>query len=298
MNRNQTKLGIGWRPEIAVAIERRRDLDFVEVLFENLLGHEIPQALLNLKERGLTVIPHAVSLSLGGSERPDTRRLKQFNRLAKALDAPFVSEHIAFVRAGSKESGHLLPVPRTECALKVLIENISIAKEHITVPLVLENIAMLCNWNNSEMDEAEFITEVLEQSGCLMLLDVANLYANSLNHKFSAVDFLKKLPLDKIAYVHTAGGVLTKGIYHDTHAHPVVDDVHTLLAELMKLNAPPRVMLERDDNFPSEEALNKELDSIAAIIQGGNNHEYLQTRVGSAAGTAYKRAPEFSRCTF
>lgn len=298
MNNRHTKLGIGWRPEIAVAIERRKDLDFVEVLFENLVGREIPQALLNLRERGITIIPHAVSLSLGGAERPNAIKLKQFNRMAKAVDAPFVSEHIAFVRAGGKESGHLLPVPRTKGALKVLVENISIAKEHLTVPLVLENIAMLCNWNNSEMDEAEFITEVLEQSGCLMLLDVANLYANSLNHKFNAVEFLKKLPLDKVAYVHTAGGVLTKGIYHDTHAHPVVDDVHSLLAELMKLNAPPRVMLERDDNFPGEEALNNELDSIAAIIQGGNNHEYLQTRVGGAAGTAYKRAPEFSRCTF
>lgn len=268
MNTNNTKLGIGWRPEIAVAIERRKDLDFVEVLFENFIGKGIPQALLNLRERGIIVIPHAVSMSLGGAERPDARKLNQFNQLAVALDAPFVSEHIAFVRAGGKESGHLLPVPRTKGALKVLVENIQIAREHLTVPLVLENIAMLCDWKNSEMDEAEFITEVLEQSGCLMLLDVANLYANSLNHKFNAVEFLKKLPLDKVAYVHTAGGVLTKGVYHDTHAHPVVDDVHSLLAELMKLSAPPRVMLERDDNFPNEEMLNAELDNIAAVIQG------------------------------
>lgn len=267
MDRNQTKLGIGWRPEIAVAIERRRDLDFVEVLFENLVEREIPQALLNLRERGVRIIPHAVSLSLGGADRPNVRKLNRLNQMANALDSPFVSEHIAFVRAAGKESGHLLPVPRTKCALKVLVENIRIAKEHLSVPLVLENIAMLCDWTNSEMDEAQFIAEILEQSGCMMLLDVANLYANSLNHNFNALEFLKKLPLDKVAYVHTAGGVITNGIYHDTHAHQVTADVQTLLAELMRLNAPPRVMLERDDNFPTEEILNEELDNIAAIVR-------------------------------
>jgi uncharacterized protein (UPF0276 family) len=263
-----TTLGIGWRPELALAIDRRKDVEFVEVLYENVAGQPIPQALLNLRERGVTVIPHAVSMSLGGAERPNIRRIREWNQLANALDAPFVSEHIAFVRAGGKESGHLLPVPRTKGALKVLTENILCAREHLTVPLVLENIAMLCDWKNSEMDEAEFITALLENTGCLLLLDVANLYANSLNHNFNAVEFLKKLPLSKIAYVHTAGGVFTKGIYHDTHAHPVVADVHNLLAELLRLASPPRVMLERDDNFPNTEVLNTELDTIANVLTG------------------------------
>jgi len=261
-----TKLGIGWRPELAVSIENRKDLDFVEVLFENIDINAIPEPLLKLKERGTTVIPHAVSMSLGGAERPDVKRIKEFNRLAEKLDAPFLSEHIAFVRSAGKESGHLLPVPRTRGALNVLIENIMIAKEHLTVPLALENIAMLCNWKNSEMDEAEFVSEILEKTDSLLLLDVANLYANSINHGFDAIDFLKRIPLNRIAYVHTAGGVFTKGIYHDTHAHPVIEDVNSLLAELMKLATPPRVMLERDDNFPNPDAFNSELDAIAKTI--------------------------------
>lgn len=266
-----TSLGIGWRPEIALAIERRRDLEFVEVLFENLEPGKIPDALIRLKERNVSVIPHAISMSLGGAERPNVNRLRQFNRLAAALDSPFVSEHIAFVRADGKESGHLLPVPRTKNALKVVIENILIAREHLTVPLALENIAMLCNWKNSEMDEAEFVSEILEATGCLMLLDVANLYANSINHGFDAIDFLKRIPLDKIAYVHTAGGVVCNGFYHDTHAHPVTTGVHDLLANLMKMTTPPRVMLERDDNFPNETILNNELDSIAQLISSEAN---------------------------
>lgn len=254
---------------MAVAIERRTDLEFVEVLFENIGEKSIPAPLITLKERGLTVIPHAVSMSLGGAQRPDIKRLKKLNRLAENLGAPFVSEHIAFVRAAGKESGHLLPVPRTKAGLNVLVENISIAKEHLTVPLVLENIATLCEWKNSQMDEAEFITELLEATDCGLLLDVANLYANSLNHNFDALDFLKQLPLNRIAYVHTAGGVFTKGIYHDTHAHPVVEGVHELLASLMELTTPPRVMLERDDNFPCQDSFNAELDAIADHLNAG-----------------------------
>lgn len=262
----RTKLGIGWRPEIALAIERRTDLEFVEVLFENLHDGIIPSALGRLRERGIEVIPHAISMSLGGAERPNIKRLQRFNSLAEALDAPFVSEHIAFVRADGKESGHLLPVPRTKNALKVVIENILIAREHLTVPLVLENIATLCDWKNSEMDEAEFISEIINATGCALLLDVANLYANSVNHGFDSVDFIKRLPLEKIAYVHTAGGLVRDGIYHDTHAHPVSTGVHDVLKFLMTVATPPRVMLERDDNFPDEPTLNSELNTIANLI--------------------------------
>lgn len=278
MNTN-TKLGIGWRPEIALAIERRTDVEFVEVLFENIPNGIIPEALCRLRAKGVSILPHAVSMSLGGAERPDVKKVRQFNRLAVALDAPYVSEHIAFVRADGKESGHLLPVPRTKNALKVVIENILIAREHLTVPLVLENIAMLCDWKNSEMDEAEFISEILEATGCLLLLDVANLYANSINHNFDAVDFLKRIPLEKIAYVHTAGGVVRDGFYHDTHAHPVIDGVNELLGTLMKMHKPPRVMLERDDNFPNELVLNSELDTIAKLISSESATKSVKSSV-------------------
>ncbi len=262
----KTTLGIGWRPEIALAIERRTDIEFVEILFENIANRRIPAPLWQLRERGVTIVPHAVSMSLGGAERPNIKRIKELNKLAVTLGAPFVSEHIAFVRAGGKESGHLLPVPRTKASLNVLIENILIAKEHLTVPLALENIATLCDWKSSTLDEAEFLCQLLEKTESWLLLDISNLYANSVNHHFDPIVFLNKLPLERIAYVHTAGGVLNKGIYHDTHAHSIVDGVHSLLAELLKMFNPPRVMLERDDNFPVETMLNAELDTIADII--------------------------------
>jgi uncharacterized protein (UPF0276 family) len=265
------KLGIGWRPELAVAIERRNDLEFVEIVAENWSVKELPAPLIKLHNRGTVVIPHGVSLSLGGASLPDLKRIKRLNELAQRFDSPFVSEHIAFVRGKSLDSGHLLPVPRTRSAVKVLVENISYCKEHLAVPLVLENIAYLCDWKNSELDEAEFVCEILEATDSMLLLDVANLMANSLNHNFDAVEFLKKIPLRRIAYVHVAGGIMRDGLYHDTHAHPVPRGVHELLTRLCELKRPPMVMLERDDSFPQAEIINAELDAIKSALSGASN---------------------------
>jgi uncharacterized protein (UPF0276 family) len=114
----QLGLGIGWRPELALRIERRADLGFVEVIAEDLNPWgPLPGPVLQLRERGTTIVPHGISLSLGGAEPPDPRRLEALGRLAERLGAPLVSEHLAFVRAGGLESGHLLPLPRTREAL-------------------------------------------------------------------------------------------------------------------------------------------------------------------------------------
>jgi uncharacterized protein (UPF0276 family) len=258
------KLGIGWRPELALAIERRKDLEFVEIVAENWSVKDLPEPLIKLHDRGTMVIPHGVSLSLGGASLPDLKRVRRLNELAKRFNSPFVSEHIAFVRGKALDSGHLLPVPRTRSAVKVLVENTMFCKEHLSVPLVLENIAYLCDWKNSELDEAEFITEILEATDSMMLIDIANLMANSLNHNFDPVEFLKKIPLQRIAYVHVAGGIIRDGLYHDTHAHPVPGGVHALLTQLCQLSRPPMVMLERDDLFPQADVLNAELDAIKA----------------------------------
>ncbi len=263
----ESRLGIGWRPELSLAIDRRDDLEFVEVVAENVMfAKQLPQPLVWLKEKGLDVIPHAISLSLGGAELPDEMRLRKLNDFAKAVDAPFVSDHIAFVRAGGLESGHLLPVPRTERALKVVVENVKRAQDALDVPLVLENIAYLCDWNNSEMSEAEFVSRVLEEADAMLLLDVANLYANSLNHTFSAIEFLRNIPLERLAYVHVAGGTLKGKVYHDTHAHDVPKGVLNLLRQLCMMHQPPRVMLERDDRFPQQDEVYKELNAIKLAV--------------------------------
>jgi uncharacterized protein (UPF0276 family) len=256
-------LGIGWRPELALPIERRRGLGFVEVIAEDLDPEgPIPQALLNLRARGVPVVPHGVTLSLGSAQPPESAQLQALGKLAVRLGAPLVSEHLAFVRAGDIETGHLLPLPRTRDALDVVVANVRAAREALPVPLAVENIATFFEWPYPEMDEASFLGEVLERADVFLLLDLANVYANARNHGGDPRRYLDALPLERIAYVHIAGGVQRAGLYHDTHAHPILPAVLDLLEKLGSRVEVPGVLLERDDDFPSEAELNRELDAI------------------------------------
>ncbi|WP_078987574.1 DUF692 domain-containing protein [Streptomyces sp. XY332] len=261
-------VGIGWRPEIADAVERLPGLDWVEVVAENICPGHLPASLLRLRERGVRVVPHGVSLGLGGAERPDAQKLAALGERAVALGAPLVTEHIAFVRTASPalEAGHLLPVQRTRDALDVLCENVRIAQDALPVPLALENIAALIPWPGEELTEARFLTELVERTGVRLLIDVANLHTNRVNRGEDPFAVLDAIPLEALAYVHVAGGVERGGVWHDTHAHPVPAVVLDILAELRNRVEPAGVLLERDDDFPAEAELAGELAAIRGVV--------------------------------
>ncbi|PZS24825.1 MAG: DUF692 domain-containing protein [Pseudonocardiales bacterium] len=223
----------------------------------------LPEPLTQLRQRGVTVVPHGIRLSLGGAEDVDQHRVAHLARCAEVLDAPLVSEHIAFVRAGGTEAGHLLPVPRTRDALDVLVDNVLLAQAQLPVPLALEPIAALFEWPEDEMDEATFLTELLDRTGAWLLLDVANVYANATNRAAASGALLARLPLERIAYVHVAGGAERGGLYHDTHTDAVPPEVLDLLSELSALHHSPAVLLERDSHYPPEAQLRAELDAVA-----------------------------------
>ncbi|QEV20892.1 DUF692 domain-containing protein [Streptomyces alboniger] len=266
--------GIGWRPEIADAVEAMPGIDWVEAVAENVCPGHLPDSLLRLRERGVTVVPHGVSLGLGGADRPDEGRLTALAERALALGSPLVTEHIAFVRAGGDltatqllEAGHLLPVPRTRDALAVLCENVRIAQDALPVPLAVENIAALISWPGEEMTEGQFLYELVERTGVRLLIDVANLHTNHVNRGEDPAKALDELPVEAIAYVHVAGGFERDGVWHDSHAHPVPEPVLAILTDLASRTTPPGVLLERDDNFPEPAELERELATIRATVE-------------------------------
>ncbi|MFD6533524.1 DUF692 domain-containing protein [Streptomyces sp. NPDC060184] len=287
-------VGIGWRPEIADAVEALEGVEWVEAVAENLCGDHLPASLVRLRARGVTVVPHGVALGLGGAERPDPRRLADLAARVELLGAPLVTEHVAFVRAGGPvtgspalEAGHLLPVPRTWDALDVLCENVRIAQDALPVPLALENIAALVDWPDEELTEGQFLAELVERTGVRLLIDVANLHTNHVNRGEDPATALDELPVEAIAYVHVAGGVEKDGVWHDTHAHPVTAPVLDVLSELRSRVDPPGVLLERDDDFPPAEELAGELAMIRKTLEAARR----TVRTSARAGTAPVRVP-------
>lgn len=259
-------VGIGWRREIAGVIADLRP-GFCEVIAESIPVRRRkarPDPLLaDLAARGVPVIPHGVALSLGGAEPVQLKRIRRLAACAEALGAPVVSEHIAFVRAGGIEAGHLLPVPRTREALDVLAANIERTRRELPVPLAVENIASFVEWPESDLTESEFLTELLERTGVLLVLDVANVYANARNRGRDPHQELARLPVERVAYSHVAGGHEGGRFYHDTHTDRTPREVLDLVAALReRVDAP--FMLERDGRYPPTAELFDELDAIAA----------------------------------
>ncbi|MEV0135074.1 DUF692 domain-containing protein [Dactylosporangium sp. NPDC050688] len=258
-------IGIGWRPEIAGYVAALPGLRFTEVVAESVHPAHPPQLLMNLVERGVRVVPHGVRLSLGGAEPVDDARAAHLARCAELLRSPLVSEHIAFVRAGGVEAGHLLPVPRTREAVDAVVANVRRTRAALGgVALALEPIAALFDWPDPELTEAQFLTEILDRTGCGLLLDVANVYANARNRGEDPTALLDALPLERIAYVHVAGGAEHDGFYHDTHTDATPPEVLDLVKELCARTVPPALMLERDGHYPPAADLTRELDALSA----------------------------------
>lgn len=259
-------VGLGWRREIAGVIA---DLTpgFCEVIAESVpmrRRRAQPDPMLaKLAAGGVPVIPHGVALSLGGVEPVQPARVGRLAACAQALGSPLVSEHIAFVRAGGIEAGHLLPVPRTREALDVLARNIERTAGQLPVPLAVENIASFVEWPESDLTESEFLTELVDRTGVLLVLDVANVYANARNRGLDPQRELARLPVERVAYCHVAGGHDGGDFYHDTHTDRTPPEVLELVTALRERVDTP-FMLERDGRYPPAAELFDELDAIAA----------------------------------
>jgi uncharacterized protein (UPF0276 family) len=286
-------VGLGWRPEIAPLVAALPNLGFVEVVAESVAcefagsdgsgvaghgsavpshGSAVPShgsaraELAAYVARGVPVVPHGVGLSLGSADPADLGPVDVLARIASALGSPLVSEHLAFVRGGGLEAGHLLPCPRTREGVAVIARNVARVRAELPVPLALEMPATLLSWPDDELTDAQFVTECLDATGCRLVLDIANVYANAVNTGRDPAAEMAAYPLERIAYCHIAGGVWHDGVYLDTHTHPIVPEVLDLAAELARRAPGVPVLLERDGDYPFPHVLAAELDAVRRAV--------------------------------
>lgn len=277
-------VGLGFRQELAADLMAApRSVDFVEIVAETCYTQRATRREASAIREIWPVIPHGVKLSLGSAEGVDLDKARRLGALARELRAPLISEHASFTRAGGTDIGHLTQLPRTRAAVDVLARNVDRVRRVLPdVPLLLENVAWSFLWPDDEMDEATFYHEVVRATGCPLLLDVGNLYANAVNEGRDPHATLLAYPLDHVAMVHVAGGVCEHGFYFDTHAHPIPPAVVTLVGDLLARRANVPVLIERDGNIRMAE-LATELHSLRQLPRGGRA-PFVAPTVGRPCG--------------
>lgn len=271
------RVGLGWRPELAAGILAHVDrIDVVEVIAEDWLeaGRRDLRALRTLAAQ-LPVMLHGVSLGLASAAPVEQRRLEALARLVNAVEPEAWSEHLAFVRAGGREIGHLAAPPRASATLDGLAANVARARAIVGAAPALENVATLIDPPGSDRDEPAWLSDAIAVSGCALLLDLHNLHANALNFGFDAGAALARLPLARVGLVHLAGGAWIAapgggGRLLDDHKHDVPDPVFDLLTALAaRAPGPLTVILERDGEYPTIARLLGELDRARLALARG-----------------------------
>jgi len=262
-------IGIGFRqPFLSDLFLHQQEIDFLEIVADHYLDASSEKLQeLDLLASHFPIIPHALDLSLGSAEGIDERYLDQLAELIDRLQPAWWSEHIAFTRAGGVPIGHLAPLPATRESLEVIHRNIETVRRRIDTPLILENITYQITFPFSEMNQAAFVTEILQENDCGMLLDVTNLLTNATNHNFDVIDFFEDLPMERIVQLHFAGGHWHNGVLVDSHSQPAPPQVWDLLETVLQQVPVKGIILERDTNLPPLRDLIDELKRLRRIAE-------------------------------
>lgn len=264
-------VGIGFRRRLARDIFANADrIDFLEIISEHFLnptGDEDRQ-LQRLREQ-FPLIPHGLDLSPATAEPAPPGYLNSVAGLVERTGAPWWSDHLAMTRAGGIEIGHLAPLAFTAEALEVVCANIAAARRAVPAPLIIENIAYTLRLPNAEMSEAEFITRVLEETDCGLLLDLMNLHANAVNHGFDPYEFLERIPLGRCVQVHIIGGHTHRGVVVDSHSTRTPPEVWRLLEFVAARADLKGVLIEWDERFPHFHVLIEEMERAREILYAG-----------------------------
>lgn len=260
-------IGLGLRRELATeTLESESRIDWLELVPENYmgLGGACRERLESARNK-FPLVTHGINLSIGSTDDLNSEYLSKLKKLLDLIDAPWFSDHLCFTSCDGIYMHDLLPLPRSKEAIKLIAEKVKRVQETIGRPFLLENISYYMNVPGCEMNDSQFLAEVVEKADCGLLLDVNNVYVNSLNHGFDPYQYLDQIPLDRTVQIHVAGHKQGSEYVIDTHGSAVVEPVFELLQYVLERVEAKGVMLERDQNFPEFEEILLEVDRIRAI---------------------------------
>lgn len=259
-------VGLGLRREfLTEVLTTTPAVDFWEIAPENWMarGYEAEYQLDKIRER-YSVSCHGLSLSIGSPDPLDEHFVRDIKKFLDRFNISRYSEHLSYCSA----SGHLydlLPIPFAEQAADYVAARVRRVQDILERPVVLENVSYYTP-AATEMSELAFIRRVLEQADCELLLDVNNVYVNSVNHKYDPYEFIAALPSERITYGHIAGHhEEAHDFLIDTHGADVRSEVYELLAFAYQQHGDFPVLLERDFNIPPLNTLLQDVEKVKAV---------------------------------
>jgi uncharacterized protein len=254
--------GLGLRPDHYDAILAELPaVGFFEALTENyLIPGGKPLHYLGRIRAEYPVVLHGVSLSIGSTQPLDRQYLAALKALSGRIEASWISDHLCWTGTDGVNLHDLMPLPYTEEALEHLVPRIREVQDAVGQRILLENVSSYVSYQSSQLTEWEFLAELSARADCLLLLDVNNVYVNSVNHGFDPHEFIRGLPLQRVAQIHLAGHETQGSFIIDTHDAPVADPVWDLYRRTCERFGPVSTMIERDANIPPLADLLDELD--------------------------------------
>jgi len=267
MNKNFLGFGLGLRSQhYDYILSHQPEVDWFEILSENyMIEGGKPLYYLDAVAERYPLVMHGVSMSIGSTDELNWAYLKKLKTLIQRVKPKWISDHMCWTSAKKINTHDLLPLPYTEETIAHLVNRIKQVQDYLEQPILLENVSSYLTYQESNTTEWSFLNEITRQSGCLLLLDINNIYVSARNHGFEAKVFIDEIDQQSVRQFHLAGHSDFGTHVIDTHDHDVGKDVWDLYGHALDRFGAISTMIERDDNIPDFPELLAEMNQAKQI---------------------------------
>lgn len=243
-------------------------IDWFEIISENfLIPGGKPLYYLDQIRECYPMVMHGVSLSIGSCDPLNWDYLKQLKQLTERVKPAWISDHLCWTGINKLNMHDLLPLPYTEETIQHVVQRIQEVQDFLGRQISLENVSSYLTYKDSEFTEWDFLSTIVEEADCRILLDINNIYVSSFNHGFDPDEYLEGIPIDRVQQFHLAGHTNNGTHIIDTHDAPIIEDVWHLYAKAIKRFGFVSTMIERDDNIPPLDELLTELEQAKSVAE-------------------------------
>ncbi len=272
-----TLAGLGLRfPYHQEILDTKPDIGWLEIHPENYFGGGEPLFFLEKIREHYPLSFHAVGLSLGSTEPVDLDHIRQLKALIDRFDPFQFSDHASWSASGNAHLNDLLPLPYTQESLTTLSCNIEQVQDAFGQTILIENPSTSLAFQEDEMSEPAFLNALTQRTGCDLLLDVNNIYVQSVNHHFDPKHYIDEITTQTIKEIHLAGHTVEKEAGHtlliDTHSAVVCDKVWELYDYTLRIHGSHHTLIEWDQDYPPLSVLLEETSHVKNALDKAKHH--------------------------